>query len=124
MVDTELVRARLVAQHLVGDPYRDAHKAVHALGACQGQDLPGVIASIALRLGVTDPSPVLSAFDAGRIVRGYPMRGTVFVLAAQDVRWTTELCASGPLRAQVVRRKQLGLDQAQVDRARAPGRRP
>jgi hypothetical protein len=118
MVDTELVRMRLVAQRLVGQKNADAHAAAAFLGAAQGQDLPGVIASITLRLDPPSASQVLAAFDAGTIVRAYPMRGTVFVLAAEDARWMTELCAPGPLRAQIGRRGRLGLDQAQVDAAR------
>lgn len=95
----------------------------------QGQDLPGVMASIALRLAPAPSGPgagetrhgidrVIAAFDDGSLVRGYPMRGTVFAVAAEDLRWLTELCADGPTRAQVRRRGQLGLDQEQIDRAR------
>ena len=53
-----------------------------AFGAHQGQDLPGVVASLALRTpGGTDA--VTDAFTAGTVVRGYPMRGTVFAVAAE-----------------------------------------
>ncbi|MCW1806525.1 winged helix DNA-binding domain-containing protein, partial [Brachybacterium squillarum] len=71
------------------------------------------------RTGTAAVQAVLDAFDRGEIVRGYPMRGTVFVVAADSLAWVTELCAAGPLRAQVARRPALGLDQEQVDRARA-----
>ncbi len=88
----------------------------------QGQDLPGVIASIALRLAPGEADDlvraVLAAFDDGTVVRGYPMRGTVFAVAAEDLRWMTELCAGGPTRAQVARRGQLGLDEEQISRGR------
>lgn len=124
MVDPQLVRRRLVAQGVCTRPFAAAHDAVAALGALQGQDLPGLIASIALRLdGDDDPAArvarVLAAFDDGTVVRGYPMRGTVFAVAAEDLRWMTEVCAAGPTRAQVQRRGGLGLDQEQIDRARA-----
>lgn len=134
MVDPHLVRRRLVAQGLIGRPYASPHAAVSAHGAMQGQDLPGVMASIALRCACDNGDAphgasedhvrsgiarVAKAFDDGLIVRGYPMRGTVFVVAAEDLRWMTELCAGGPLRAQVARRAALGLGDELVARARA-----
>lgn len=127
MVDPALVRRRLVAQGLVTRPFATPHDAVAALGAMQGQDLAGVVASIALRLGAADPAAaapegidrVVAGFDDGAVVRGYPMRGTVFAVAAEDLRWMTELCAGGPARAQIRRRGQLGLDEEQIARCRA-----
>lgn len=131
MVDPQLIRRRLVSQGLVTRPFSTPHAVAAAQVAMQGQDLPGVMASIALRLAPDPGRPVpadgvdpgiarvIDAFDDGSIVRGYPMRGTVFVTAAEDLRWITELCAVGPLRSQVARRGQLGLDEEQVRRARA-----
>ncbi|PWH05731.1 hypothetical protein DEO23_11025 [Brachybacterium endophyticum] len=127
MPQPDLVRARLLGQGLVTRPFGSAAAAASHLLASQAQDLPGVVGSLALRLGESDagegpapgPADVIAAFDRGEIVRGYPMRGTVFVTAAADMRWLTELCAEGPLRAQRARRGALGLDQEQVDRARA-----
>jgi hypothetical protein len=46
------------------------------------------------------------------------MRGTVFAVAAEDLAWMTALCADPPLRAQVGRRAQLGLDDVRVERMR------
>lgn len=118
MPDSRLARARLVAQGLVTRPHDGPATAVHALGAMQGQDLPGVIASAALRTGTGDVSEVLDDMRGGRLVRGYPMRGTVFLMAAGDVLWVSQLCAGPALRAAANRRGQLGLDEAKVDRAR------
>lgn len=116
-----MVRRRVVAQGLTGRPYASARDAVAAFGAMQGQDLPGVMASIALRLAEPGDrfglEAVIADFDNGSLVRGYPMRGTVFAVAAEDVRWVTELCAAPGVRAQVKRRGQLGLDDEQVGRA-------
>src|SRR5699024_9030094 len=61
--------------------------------------------------------PVLGAFDRGEIVRGYPMRGTVFAVAADTLAWLTQLCAAGPIRAATKRRPALGLEDAHVVRA-------
>lgn len=118
MTQRHLAGARILAQGLVGDPlFADAAQAARAFGAHQGQDLPGVVASLALRTG-GDLAGVLGAFDRGLLVRGYPMRGTVFAVAADTLAWLTQLCADGPLRAAISRRPRLGLEDAHVERAR------
>ncbi|GAB3816411.1 crosslink repair DNA glycosylase YcaQ family protein [Tessaracoccus terricola] len=118
MTDKLLGRARLVAQGLVTRPYDDPLAVVSAHGAMQGQDLPGVIASAALRTPSNSAEAVTDAMDDGRIVRGYPMRGTVFLLPAADAAWMGQLCAKPALKAARSRQDQLGLDDARVARAR------
>lgn len=111
-----LTRARLVAQALVGAGFPTPTDAVGAAGAMQGQDLPGVLASAALRSSgrIAD---VLEELDSGRLVRGYPMRGTVFLMTAADVTWITQLCVAPAIRAAAARRHHLGLDAAQLSHA-------
>ena len=118
MTDKLLGRARLVAQGLVTRPYDDPLAVVSSHGAMQGQDLPGVIASAALRTPSNSAEAVTDAMDDGRIVRGYPMRGTVFLLPAADAAWMGQLCAKPALKAARSRQDQLGLDDARVARAR------
>lgn len=60
----------------------------------QGQDL-GVLSSVALRTASGSIDEVLDLLRERRLVRGYPMRGTVFLGAARDLRWITELCSPG-----------------------------
>ncbi len=118
MMQRHLAGARILAQGLVGAPrFASPAEAARAFGALQGQDLPGVIASLALRTG-GDVAAVLAALDRGDVVRGYPMRGTVFAVAADSLAWITELCAAGPLRAAIARRAQLELTDQHLGRAR------
>lgn len=88
------------------------------MGAMQGQDLPGVIASAALRTADGSVAEVVADLDSGALVRGYPMRGTVFLLAAADGRWIGQLCAGPALRGARGRQAALGLTDRHVDRAR------
>lgn len=118
MPDPQLARARLVAQSLVTREHATPTDAVRTLVAMQGQDLPGVIASAALRTRSGDVAEVLEEMSAGHLVRGYPMRGTVFLMAATDVLWVSGLCAAPAQRASANRRGQLGLDATKVERAR------
>ena len=117
MATVPLGRLRLVAQVLIDRPFERPADAVATFGAMQGQDLPGVIASAALR-STGRVSDVVADLDDGRIVRGYPMRGTVFFLPGADATWITELCAAPAIRASNARKGALGIDEAQVDRAR------
>ncbi len=109
MVDAALGRARLVAQGLVTRPFAGAGEVAATFGALQGQDLPGVLASLALRTtgGLDD---VLAAFARGEVVRGYPMRGTLFALPAADARWITELCSTAQAREVERRSRNRGLE--------------
>lgn len=111
-------RARLVAQGLLTRPFATPADAVSAFLAMQGQDLPGAIASAALRTPELSAEAVLADMDAGRLVRGYPMRGTVFLMAADDLLWVSELCNAAALRAARRRRAQLELTDEMVGAAR------
>lgn len=118
MPDPTLARQRLVAQGLLTRPWATPADAVRDFGAMQGQDLTGALASVALRTSSGSIAEVIADLDAGNLVRGYPMRGTVFLMAAEDVTWVTQLCAGPAIRAAQARRPQLGLDQSDVDRVR------
>ncbi|WP_293696819.1 winged helix DNA-binding domain-containing protein [uncultured Agrococcus sp.] len=117
MTDRELVISRIVAQHLHSPTGGTVAELVREFVAMQGQDLPGVVSSIALRTGAGIEG-VTEAFDRGAIVRAYPMRGTVFVMAAEDARWVSELCNASAVRAQESRRPALGLEDAHFSSAR------
>lgn len=118
MPDQQLGRLRLVAQGLVSRPYARPLDAVASHGAMQGQDLSGVVASAALRTAGASVADVLAALDSGDLVRSYPMRGTVFLMAAADSTWVGQLCAPPAMRAARARQGALGLTDDLVDRAR------
>ncbi|HJE50631.1 MAG TPA: winged helix DNA-binding domain-containing protein [Tessaracoccus flavescens] len=114
MPDVSLGRLRLVAQGLIDRPFARPADALTAFGAMQGQDLPGAIASAALR-STGSAEDVIDDLNAGRIVRSYPMRGTVFLMPASDALWITELCAKPSLRAASSRRRDI--DESHIARA-------
>ncbi|MCA0144230.1 winged helix DNA-binding domain-containing protein [Blastococcus sp. LR1] len=109
---------RLVAQGLAGPPSPDAAGAVRALAAVQGQDLPGAITSVALRTAGRRRDDVLAAMDAGTVVRSWPMRGTLHLLAAEDLPWMLELLGPRALAGLAKRRAALELTEAEAERAR------
>ena len=83
----EKARLRLASQGLSVQRWESAEEVARAFGLMQGQDLHSVHRSLALR--AEDHS------DAGNIVRGYPMRHTLFAASIKDIGWITELCAKG-----------------------------
>ncbi|GLZ56247.1 winged helix DNA-binding domain-containing protein [Actinomycetospora sp. NBRC 106378] len=108
---------RLAAQRLVGERCAGPAEAAAWLGCAQGQDLPGVLESLALRTTTGDVDAVRRAFDEGAIVRSWPMRGTLHVVAAEDLAWMLPLGTPRPLAAAAQRRAGLGLAEETLDRA-------
>jgi hypothetical protein len=86
------------------------------LGGMQGQDLPGVKWSIGLRMPNAVQSDIDRAFDAGNIIRTWPMRGTLHVVAAPDVRWMLSLTSPKNLSGSQKRRDALELDDKTLSR--------
>jgi hypothetical protein len=114
----EVALLRLAAQWLAGPGAASPVEAVRRLGAVQAQDLPGALTSVALRTAARRRKDVEVALDDGEIVRTWPMRGTLHLLAADDLRWMLELLASRALTALTARWKQLGLTGPDAERAR------
>ncbi|MCD2196396.1 winged helix DNA-binding domain-containing protein [Actinomycetospora endophytica] len=108
---------RLAALRLVGPRCATPADAVAVLGAAQGQDLPGVLESIALRTASGDAGEVRQAFDDGLVVRSWPMRRTLHVVPARDLAWMLPLATARPLAEAAKRRTQFGLADEAVDRA-------
>ena len=114
----DIGRLRLAAQRLVGERESTATDAVRRLLAVQGQDLPGALTSVALRTTSRDRADVAAALDAGEVVRSWPMRGTLHLVAAADLPWMLEVLGSRTLGGVAKRWEYLGLDEAQCEQAR------
>jgi hypothetical protein len=56
--------------------------------------------------------------NTGQIVRSWPMRGTLHLVAAEDLEWMLTLLTPRVVTGSVGRRTGLGLSQAQLERAR------
>jgi len=115
---SEARRRRARAQLLGGSGLAPAAVVGRAI-ALQGQDLPAVLRAIALRSAPgTTVADVRAAFDAGQLVRGWPMRGTLFATTPADLALLLSLTAERVRAATAPRRAQLGLEPTVIDRAR------
>lgn len=118
MTPHELTLLRLIALRVAGPANRSARETVHRLTALQAQDAPGAILSVALRTRPRRRAEVEAAFAAGQIVKSWPMRGTLHLVAAEDLAWMLALTTPRQVAAQAARRAQLELGEADIERAR------
>jgi hypothetical protein len=114
----DLALLRLVALRLAGPGSAAPAEAVRWLLAAQAQEFPGALTSVALRTRAAGRAGVVAALDAGEIVRSWPMRGTLHFVVAADLPWLLELTAVRALRGHETRRRQVGLAEADLARAR------
>lgn len=119
----EVALLRLVAQRLAGPPFEKPTDVVRWLGAMQAQDYPGAVTSVALRTRERSRAGVEAALDAGEVVRSWPMRGTLHLTPAVDLPWMLATTAPRMLTSTARRRGELGLDDAELARARAEAER-
>lgn len=83
--------ARIVAQGLVpATRAPDVAEAVRRQLAIQGQQVSAVPHALLSRSTGTCMVDVEEAFEAGRLVRSWPMRGTVHITTAEDHHWLRE----------------------------------
>jgi hypothetical protein len=84
--------------------------------AVQGQDWRSSRWALGLRAPGTGLADVHAAFDEGLIVRSWPMRGTIHVVAAQDIGWMQRATNHRVLSGAPKRREYLGMSDAVLDR--------
>lgn len=92
---------------------------VARLGAMQAQDYAGMTWSVGLRVAGATITDVERAIDAREIVRSWPIRGTLHVVAGRDLRWMLELVGPRTLERTERRAAALALDPPAIDDARA-----
>lgn len=118
MKRTEAIGLRLSNQLITEHQTLPPGDVVGRLGAMQAQDLPGAKWSIGLRSqnGITEED-IDRAIAERRLVRTWPMRGTLHFVAPDDVRWMLALSAPRMLERTARRRAQLELNEEDLRRA-------
>ncbi|MEU4471007.1 winged helix DNA-binding domain-containing protein [Micromonospora sp. NPDC023888] len=90
---------------------------VEWFGAMQAQDLASGLWSLGARLPGWTVAEVQAALERREALRTWPMRGTVHLVPPADARWMLELTGVRSLAGAATRRAQLGLTEADADRA-------
>ena len=103
---------RMVAQHIGGEELSRPLEVVRRMLALQAQDFPGVKWSVGIRQTGATEVAVETACDAGEIVRSWPLRGTLHLVAGEDLAWLLALTAPRATASAAGRRASLGIAEA------------
>jgi hypothetical protein len=111
MIRTDVARRRLAVQGIFYPLFDKPREVVAWLGAVQAQDYLGSLWAVGLRLPEATETSVERALSEREIVRTWPMRGTLHLVAAADVRWMLELLTPRVVAGSAGHYRRLGLDE-------------
>jgi hypothetical protein len=120
MTPQEIAHLRLLHQQIARPAFATAGEVVAWLGAVQAQDYAWGLWSVGLRLAqsaAATEAAVEQALAERAIVRTWPMRRTLHVVPAADVRWMLDLLGPIGIARAATRRRQFELDDATLARA-------
>lgn len=114
-----LTARRLYAQCISTPVAASPTDAVRHMTAMQAQDYPAALWAVGLRTKEATLAQVEDAIVRGEIVRTWPMRGTLHLVARDDIRWMVALLAPRVQAANAARlARDLGLDASTLARGR------
>jgi hypothetical protein len=111
MTPSHLAALRLHNQQITQTSFTQPHEVVAWLGAAQGQDYSGALWSLGLRLPGSSEAQIEQALLDRTIVRTWALRGTLHLVAADDLHWLRDLLAPRVLARAAARLRQLELDE-------------
>lgn len=116
---SRVAQLRLQRQRIVGAKFDTPVEVVAWLGAIQAQDYASSLWAIGLRTHQASRVAVEQAIVERRIVRTWPMRGTLHFVAAEDARWMSALMTPRVIAASKARlQREFELDDAVLARCR------
>ncbi|SRR5215204_510712 len=107
---TSITNLRLYNQHITQSRFVEPDEIVRWLGAVQAQDYLGSLWGIGLRLKSSNESEIEKAIESRKIVRSWPMRGTLHFVASEDLRWMLKFLTPRVIQRCAGLYKQAGLD--------------
>jgi winged helix DNA-binding protein len=117
MTPADIVRLRLLNQHINGARLTQPAELVAWLGAVQSQDYAGAKWALGLRLPGSVDDEVEQAFTSGAIQRTHVMRPTWHFVAPADIRWMLALTAPRVHAISAYYYRKLELDDALLRRS-------
>ena len=113
-------RLRLASQGLAGgtEGLGSVAEAVRWMTAMQAQDLQAAMWAVGVRVPGCGLTGVRSALDTGAVVRSWPMRGTLHLVAPEDLRWMLDLTAERLTKSIAARHRELGITWADIEKCR------
>ena len=111
-------RLRLAAQGLLGPGFESVPEAVRTMTAMQAQDLQAALWAVGQRVPGARVDDVRGALDRAEIVRSWPMRGTLHVMAPEDLKWVLAITSDRLIRGMAGRHRELEIDARDVEASR------
>jgi hypothetical protein len=111
-------RLRLASQGLLGPGLDSVPEAVRWMTASQAQNLQEALWAVGLRVPGAGLKDVRAALDNGTVVRSWPMRGTLHLVAPEDLRWMLSLTAERLTRSIAGRHRELDITWADIEKCR------
>jgi hypothetical protein len=111
MTEKEIIQHRLSVQQLVKPQFEKAEDVVQWFGAVQAQDYLGSLWAIGQRMKSANEATIEKAISDRKIVRTWPMRGTLHFTVPENVRWMLKL-----LTPRIVQRAATVYRQAELDK--------
>lgn len=119
--DVPLLRCR--SQRIHDAPASTPGDVVRHLLAVQAQDLAAARWAVGLRAPGATSADVAAALASGEVVRSWPLRGTLHLVAGEDLGWLLTLTPPRVVAAAARRHAELGIDDATIERARGVAER-
>ncbi|WP_420178636.1 winged helix DNA-binding domain-containing protein [Paenarthrobacter sp. TA1.8] len=111
-------RLRLASQGLLGSGFTTVSDAVRWMTAMQAQDLGSALWAVGQRVAGTVASDIRAALDAGTVVRSWPMRGTLHLVAPEDLRWILGITSDRLMNSLAARHRELGITPDDISHCR------
>jgi hypothetical protein len=116
MNSASIAEYRLQNQRIAGQGFEQPEDVVRWMGALQAQDYGQAVWALGLRMRSGTLAAIEQALEEGRILRTWPMRGTIHFVTPQDARWMLKLTAARIIAADARRLQQLELTVAIMER--------
>ena len=110
MEATALAHRRLLNQHIDGEKFETPEEVVKWMGALQAQDYLQSLWAIGLRTQSATVADIEQAIVDRKILRTWPMRGTIHFVPPEDAHWMLTLSAPRMIAGSKRRLEQLELD--------------
>lgn len=118
MTNEHMVSRRLINQRIAAKKFAQPEMVVRWMGAMQAQDYTQAIWAIGLRTQSATLVDVEQAIAEGKILRTWPMRGTIHFVPARDAKWMLMLSARRTIASDRRRQEQLDLDLPLLERCK------
>lgn len=115
---SDVLLARIRNQRLAGGGFGRAEDVVRWFGAVQGQDVLASMWALGLRVPGSTEAGIERTIAEGKVLRTWPMRGTIHYVPAEDARWMLRLMTPRIVAGSAKRYRDLDLDERAFEGAR------